>query len=265
MMDMLFLLKKFLGFWLMPLPLSLALIGMGALLWCCTRWRTLGRSTALGGCVWLGVCSNGGVGTWWVRGLEARFPAQPVLSADVPLPSGLERSRWVAVLGGGHSVVPGWSANQQLSTSALARVVEGVRIVRQLPQARLVVSGPPDGAEGGPAHASLLREVAAALGVEADRIVEISTARDTAEEAAALRRLVGDDPVALVTSAWHMPRAVALCQGERLDVLACPADFAARSPSLRPVDFMTWNVGGLERSTRGIHERLGAAWAWLSG
>lgn len=224
---MLFWLKKVVGFWLMPLPLSLALIGAGAGLLGFTRWKKTGRMLAITGIVWLVVCSNAGVGTWLVRGLEARYPAQPVFTDDAPPPAPLARCAYVAVLGGGHSVVDGWAANQQLSDSALARIVEGVRIVRQLPGARLIVSGPSD---DGRSHASLLREVAVSLGVPRERIVEVDTARDTEAEAAAIGAITHDAPVALITSAWHMPRAMSLCRRQGIDALACPADYAGRPP-----------------------------------
>lgn len=262
---MVFWLKKIVGFWLMPLPLSLALIVAGGLLWRFTRLKTAGRSLAVAGGLWLTVCSNLGVGTWLVRGLEAEFPSQPVLAADEPPPAALTRCTYVVVLGGGHGVAAEWPANHQLSPSALARIVEGVRLLHRLPRAQLVVSGTPSRTDGGPSHASLLREVAVSLGVPPSRILEIDTARDTEEEALALRTLVGAAPVALVTSAWHMPRSMALCKNAGIDALACPADYAARPPRLRPRDFATWNLGGLERSTKAVYEFTGTLWSRLRG
>lgn len=262
---MLFWLKKAVGFWLMPLPLSLALIVAGSVLLGLTRRKKTGRVLALAGIGWLVLCSNAGVGTWLVRGLESRFPAQPAIAADAPPPAPLASCAYVAVLGGGHSVVTGWPANLQLSDSALARIVEGVRIARQLPGARLIVSGPSDTPGEGRSHASLLSEVAVSLGVPRERIIEIDTARDTEAEAAAIAAITRGTPVALVTSAWHMPRAMALCRRQGIDALACPTDYEGRPPELRWSDFATWNIGGLERSTKAIYERIGATWSHLRG
>jgi len=261
---MLFWLKKVAGFWLMPLPLSLGLMAAGALFWRFTRRRRLGQGLMVGGLLWLAACSNDGVGTVLVRGLEKQFPAIASLPADAPLPAALARCRFVAVLGGGHSYVPGWPANNELSPSALSRIVEAVRLARRMPEARLIVSGPGN-PEGGPAHARLLSEVAASLGVARDRIIEISTARDTEDEASAIRTIAGDAPVALVTSAWHLPRAMALCRRQGLDVLACPADYSARTAAVKPLAFINWNVGGLERSTKAFYEWIGLSWARLRG
>ncbi len=259
---MLFWLKKVVGFWLMPLPFSLGLIVAGALCWRFTKHRRLGRGLVAGGLLWLGVFSNEGVGTWMVRGLENRFATIPELPAGTPLPDPLARCQFIAVLGGGHNYVPGWAASNELSASALSRIVEAVRLAHRIPGARLVVSGPPD-PDGGPAHSRVLADTAVALGVARERITEISSARDTEAEAAALRAISGNAPVALVTSAWHLPRAMALCRRQGLDVLACPADYSARTIKIKPKDFFRWNVGGLERSTKAFYEWIGLGWARL--
>ncbi|MFA6286050.1 MAG: ElyC/SanA/YdcF family protein [Opitutaceae bacterium] len=261
---MLFWLKKVVGFWLMPLPFSLALVVAGALVWRFSKRRRLGRGLVAGGVLWLGVFSNEGVGTWLVRGLENRFPAIPELAANTPLPSPLARCRFIVVLGGGHNYVPGWSANNELSASALSRLVEAVRLAHRMPDARLVVSGPPD-PEGGPSHARVLADAAVSLGVSRDRITEVSSARDTEDEAAAIRAIAGGAPVALVTSAWHLPRAMALCRRQGVDALACPSDYSARAITVKLKDFINWNIGGLERSTKAFYERIGLGWARLRG
>lgn len=262
---MFFWLKKVVGFWLMPLPFSLLLIVTGAALLRFTRWKRAGRALAVGGGLWLVVCSNSGVGTWLVRGLEIEFPPQPALVTEATLPPNLTRCEFVAVLGGGHSYIPDWPANNQLSSSALSRIVEGVRLVREMPHARLIVSGPVDEHDAGPAHARMLADVAVSLGVPRERIIEITSARDTEQEAAGIRKIAGASPVAVVTSAWHLPRAMALCRRQQIDALACPADYAARTTGLKPVDFLSWNVGGLERSTKAIYELIGATWSRLRG
>ena len=255
-----FWLKKVVGFWLMPLPLSLALIIAGVILLRFMNRRRLGRSLTLAGVIWLLICSNVGVGTLLVRSLENRFPPISELSETSSPPTALTRCRFVAVLGGGHNYVEGRSANNQLSTSALERIVEAVRIAHRLPLTRLVVSGPAD-PRGGPSHAHLLADTAVALGVGRERIIEIDTARDTENEAVALRVIAGDAPVALVTSAGHMPRAMALCRHQQLNVQACPTDYNARPGSVNPLEFIQWNIGGLERSTKAFYEFLGLTWA----
>jgi uncharacterized SAM-binding protein YcdF (DUF218 family) len=262
---MLFWLKKVIGYWLMPLPFSLGLIAAGVFLTRFTRRRGLGRGLAVAGGLWLLACSNAGVGTWLVQGLEGKFPAQPPLLDNTLLPSPLARCEFVAVLGGGHTYVPGWPANSQLSSATLARIVEGVRLVRRMPQARLIVCGPVNDRVGGPSHARMLADVAVSLGVPRERILEVDAVRDTEDEAVAIRALAGDKPVALVTSAWHLPRAMRLCGGQKIDAVPCPADYSAPTDRLIKADFLRWNLGGLERSTKAVYEHIGATWSRLRG
>ena len=95
------------------------------------------------------------------------------------------------------------------------------------------------------------------------RILLIDDAHDTEEEAARLREQLGDAPVALVTSAWHLPRAMALCAARGLHVLPCPTDFLyGTPPRWRWSDYL-WEVPALERSTVAVHERLGRWWSQL--
>ncbi|MET0261776.1 MAG: ElyC/SanA/YdcF family protein, partial [Rariglobus sp.] len=140
-----------------------------------------------------------------------------------------------------------------------------VRIARQLPEARLVVSGPGNDREATLSHARVLADTAVSLGIARERIVEIDHAQDTEQEAVAMQAISARSTVAVVTSAWHMPRAMALCQRAGMDVVACPADYTARDAKLSPNEFLYWNLGGLERSTKAVYEMIGAAWSRLRG
>jgi uncharacterized SAM-binding protein YcdF (DUF218 family) len=260
-----FFLKKLLGYMLMPVPLAaLLVLAAVALRWVnlaprARRWLIV---AAAGGLVLLG---NNGVANLLVRPLERQFPPVPELAAGVPVPTGLAGCKWVVVLGSGHADADGFSANNQLSPAGIARLTEGVRLMRALPpDTRLVVSGP--GPEGRPSHAEVLVRAAVALGVARERIVKIETARDTEDEAGEVQKIAGGAAVALVTSAWHMPRALALFRHAGADARPCPADFASpprAGEGLAP--FFGWSAEGIQRSTWAIRERIGWLWVWLRG
>lgn len=261
---MLFWLKKAVSYWLMPLPLGLALMVAGLLLLRSTRWPRAGRRLLVTGVLLLLVLSNKQVGHALLRPLENRYAAQPELAAGTPLPAPLAACRAIVVLGGGHADQAGLSAINRLSAAALSRLAEGVRLARLVPQATLIVSGPRAG--HGATHASVLAAAAVSLGFDPRRIVQFDTARDTDDEVQAVKRLLGPNvPFALVTSAWHMPRAMALMGGAGLKPLPCPVDFLARTNGeLHAADWM-FDLSGLEQSTWAIRERLGLAWAGLQG
>jgi uncharacterized SAM-binding protein YcdF (DUF218 family) len=255
--------KKFVSFWLLPLPFCLTLLVAGLVLAAFTQRKRLGRTLVTIASLLLLLFSNKVVSTRLVRPLEARYAPAPEFSPATKLPAELAACRYVVVLGGGHSDAAGLSATQQLSPSALARIVEGVRLMRALPEARLVLSGP--GVDNNPSHASVLARAAESLGVDRQRMSLIETARDTEDEAGAVHTLAGDQPVALVTSAWHMPRAAALFRKAGVNTLPCPADFTARmNRDFRWID-LTWDTASLERSTWAVRERIGYLWVWLRG
>lgn len=260
---MLFALKKFVSYWLMPLPFCLTLLTIGVVFSWSRRRQKLGRWLVTATLGLLLVLSNKVVSTWLIQPLEYAYPSMPDFAAGEPLPAELAECRYVVVLGGGHGDTPGLNALNKLSESARARITEGVRLLRALPEARLIVSG--QGAPGEPSHAQILAQCAESLGVAPDRILRLDSARDTEEETLALREIAGEARFALVTSAWHMRRAAALMRHAGLHPVPCPTDYKAR-PSLHPplADY-TWDLESLGRSTWAIYERIGYLWAALRG
>ncbi len=260
---MLFWVKKFISFWMMPLPFCLTAMVVGLLLLRSARRARLGRALIVAAVALLMLLSNSFVSKWLILPLQARYPAIPELGPGSPVPATLAACKFVIVLGSGHGFAPGVSANNLLSTSAISRLAEGVRILRALPEAKLIVSGPGDGVR--PTHATVLARSAQALGIPADRILYIDQARDTEDEARAAQRLVGGAPVALVTSAWHMPRSMALFRQAGLNPVPCPADFRGHTDDAVYFDDFLWDAESLGRSTMAVRERIGYLWIWLRG
>jgi len=261
---MLFWLKKLIAYWLMPLPLCMVLLAVGLAWLGSVRHPRLGRRLILAGLILLLVLSNKQVGLALLRPLESAYPPIPELAAGAPVPAPLAACRAIVVLGSGHSDAPGLSATQRLSIAATARIVEGVRLARRLPGVPLIVSGPAAG--NGRTHASVLAAAAVELGLAPERIVQIDTARDTDDEAQAVRLRLGPNaPIALVTSARHMPRAVGLMRRAGLQPVPCPTDFLSPANGEWRATDWTCDLTGLERSTWAVYERLGTLWARWQG
>ena len=111
--------------------------------------------------------------------------------------------------------------------------------------------------------ARVLREE---FGVEVRWIEDRS--RNTAENArfsAAILRADGVTRVALVTSATHMARSVAVFEGAGLTVLPSPTAFDTGVESDLGVSDWLPRAASLEASTRALHEMLGALWYRLRG
>ncbi|HTZ20810.1 MAG TPA: ElyC/SanA/YdcF family protein [Opitutaceae bacterium] len=260
---MLFWLKKTVSFWLMPLPACLTLMIAGLILTGRERRRRLGRILLVTGLTLLVAFSNKAVSRWLIAPLEAVYPPIPELTESSPVPAALAACRYIVVLGGGHGDMRGLPAASKLSTSAIGRLAEGVRLARVLPDAAVIVSGPPEGR--GETHARILARAAESLGLAERRIRLIETARDTEDEAQAVKAIAGDGKVALVTSAWHMPRAAGLFRKAGVAVLPCPADYRGKpNPDFRWTDY-SWDVESLDRSTFAVREYIGYCWVWLRG
>jgi uncharacterized SAM-binding protein YcdF (DUF218 family) len=261
-----FWLKKFVSVWLMPLTACITAMVVGAILMRSPKPKRarFGRALAITGLVMLMLFSNKFVSRFLLRPIETKYPPIPELLGNAPVPPQLAACRYVVVLGGGHGDTDDMSSNNLLSTSALARIIEAVRLLRVLPEARLIVSGP--GRKDAPTHAVVLGRVAQSLGIAAERIHYIDQARDTEEEAHAARRISGDAPVAVVTSAWHMPRSIALFRSAGFqDPLPCPSDFKSHARDGYDIDDFFASLTSLERSTVAIRERIGYLWIWLRG
>ncbi|MEO6244296.1 MAG: ElyC/SanA/YdcF family protein [Opitutaceae bacterium] len=260
---MLFWLKKVVGFWLMPLPVAMALMTVGTVLAFSPKRARLGRVFLIGGFLVLLVFSNRFVSRSLIRPLEMHFAPIPELSAPALVPPELAACKFVVVLGGGNGYAPGVTSNNRLSSGSLARIVEAVRILRVLPEARLVVCGPTYGPVD--SHATELARTAVALGIAPDRITKLEQGRDTEEEAEAVRQTTGNAPIALVTSAWHLPRAMALFRHFGVKAVPCPTNYLSLSDGDAFVSDFFWDNGGLERSTWALRERIGYLWIWLRG
>ena len=260
---MFFWLKKSVSFWLMPLPFCLTLLVMGlVLLW--TRRARLGRGLLVTATLLLLAISNKYVSNLLVQPLETRYATIPELKADAPLPPALAACRFVVVLGSGHGNTEGLSATSKLSVSGLARITEGVRLLRRLPNAQLIASGGTEDARD-PTHASILVQAAASLGIDPHRALVIEDARDTEEESLAVKRLVGRESFALVTSAAHMPRTLALFHHAGLYPVPCPTDFSSRPNAHPNLSDYSWDVESVVRTTWAVRERIGYLWIWLRG
>ncbi len=262
---MFFFLKKFFGTLLMPLPTALAAFALAGILVWLTRNRFSGFGGKLAkllctfGFCWLVVFSNTGVSTLLLQHLENQYPPLPEFSQDSnALPADLKECKYVMVLGGGADFQDQKERNAlgRLSAQSNARLAEGIRVLRALPDAKLIVSGESDDPKN-PSGARETEVAALSLGVPASKIIRFDDTRDTRGEIESLKKLAGDTRVALVTSANHLPRGMVLCRELQVDVVPCPADYRGRPSPVKLKHFFRWDAGSLQNSAYCFHEWLG--------
>ena len=251
MSEILFYLKKIIGAWIKPLPLSVILMLVGGMLMWRQR-RRLGKGCLALGMVMLVLFSNGWVAQQLVAPLERQYPAY----------NG-QQVAYILVLGGFHRSAQGIPESSLLERDTLHRLVEGLRLARLNTEAKLILSG--YAFDDDISNAEAYRQVALSLGVDPGRLILMEEARDTGEELSTVATIVGDSPMALVTSAYHMPRAMALANHEHLQAVAAPTwhqykpDEAPVWPGLLPTP------AALDVSQRAVHEYIGMFWYKILG
>ncbi len=250
-----FLFKKMVGPLFLPLTLCLILLTAGAILvWFQKKGRS-GKILVTAGVLLLALTSYGAVANWSAMPLECRYP--PLRISDAA------GARWVAVLGGGFTPNPQDPATSRLNGETLSRLAEGIRLYRKIPGCKLLLSG------GAVFHTAAEAEVMAGaardLGVREKDMVLESASRDTEDQARTIRDIVGGDKFILVTSALHMPRAVALFEKEKMKPLPAPAGICpGKKETTSPNDFFP-NAEALRKTESALHEYLGILWAKMRG
>ena len=165
----------------------------------------------------------------------AAWSARATVSAAAhgsPLPA----VQYIVVLGSGYEPRDGIPVTAALDEAGLVRIVEGIRLMRRLGATRLVVSGgaPPGQGRSAIGYAQLARE----LGVSDSSLVILDTPRDTAAEARVVVELLGQSPFVLVTSAFHMPRAMRLMQRVGAHPIPAPTGQLADNAAIRWGDLL---------------------------
>ncbi len=243
---MFFVLSKIIWFVLAPANalIFLLLAGVVALRF---GWRRIGRRAiilAMAGLVAIGFLPVGALMLW---PLENRFPPPP---ADMPSPDG------VVVLGGSTDEVISAARDQPTIADAATRITTAVELARRFPAARLVFSGGSGRLLLHPrTEAEDTRRLWIGMGVEPGRITVEDRSRNTDENARFTATLVKPEPGArwlLVTSAFHMPRAVGLFRAAGFPVIPYPVDYRTTGTweDLLPPRDATAGLGRFELAAR---------------
>ncbi|WP_354624517.1 ElyC/SanA/YdcF family protein [Psychromonas sp. MME2] len=196
---MLFILKKWIGGLLMPLPLLLFVFLIGLILLLFTQKQKLAKLFLSLTFVLLCAFSSLPISDAIVQPLERQHP---------PLKNIKQDYAYILLLGSGGTADPDLPVTGQLSATALSRFMEALRIYHANPNAKLVVSG--SGFGDLKSHAQLLEELALAMKVPAQQIIRLDDSKDTDHEARLMSDMIRGKKAVLVTSATHIDRALRL-------------------------------------------------------
>jgi uncharacterized SAM-binding protein YcdF (DUF218 family) len=254
-----FFIKKVMAPFFMPVSavLLLALVGLFCLWF--TRRQKMGKLFVTAAVALLGLMSYGQVADMVAGPLEVGY--RPIVDYGA-----LKDVKWVVVLSGGASVDPELPLSTYLSEACLRRLFEGVHIHKRIPGSKLILTGR-SAFEGVTPIAEFMADVAKEWGVKPEDIVVEAEAKDTRDHAVFVKEIVGDDRFVLVTSASHMPRAMALFWVQGMEPIVAPTDYMVKEREgggLRPGDFFP-SARALEKAERAVHEYLGLVWGKIRG
>ena len=134
---------------------------------------------------------------------------------------------YIHVLGAGYSLDHRLPATAQLNQFTLSRLVEGIRIARQLPNYVIVTSA--NSQLGLEPQASVAKRAAIELGIPSQNIEMLTTPSNTAEEVAAFVKKFGIyKNVIVVSDAMHLPRALMLYQKKGIKAIPAPSNFKVK-------------------------------------
>ncbi len=248
-------LNKLLPVFVLPIGLVIILVVLGML----KKWRWL-VFTTLGAFL---VASLPVTGFWCIGRLESVYPRLKVMEAP--------EADVVLVLGGTmgppspDGFLPNWA-------DAMERFEGGVALLQAGKAARLLFTGAPRSADGSfDSEGAAMREAAIGRGGPAERIDVTGAVGNTADEARALKQYCeerGFKRVLLVTSAWHMPRAMRQFRKAGLEITAFPVDYRAGAADQRPLPYMDWlpsAINGLGNTELALRECYGIAFYALTG
>lgn len=202
------------------------------------------------------IAATPAVANWLLWTLESRHPPATLAEA---------RPLEAAIVLGGAVLAPEGARRHVGVTRASDRVLLAARLHRAGKIRLIVVSGgnlnrDPDPARRAPPEAEHIRDLLIEWGVPPEAILIEGQSRTTHENAVETRRLLGARRLGqayLVTSAAHMPRALAEFRRAGLDVVPFAADVRSTRPSAP--ELLDWlpSASALQQSGEVIKEWIG--------
>jgi uncharacterized SAM-binding protein YcdF (DUF218 family) len=240
-------------FWLLVQPLSLLLlllcVGLALLWW--RRTRLAASAFALAALL-LGVTGFTNLGYILIQPLEDRFERPVAMPDDVEA---------IVMLGGATLARPSSARQTAELNDAGDRLTATLWLAGRYPQAKVVLSGG-SGLLSGETESEAVTAARffASFGISEDRLILEGDSRNTDENVALSREFLDDSEgaILLVTSAFHMPRAIGLFMAQDLDVIPWPTDYRSPGPMGFWIDIAN-PVQNISVSTVAIKEWIGLA------
>lgn len=240
---------------LSPLGMAFCVAGLATLL----AWRKRLRSSVvlvMLAFMWLWLWSTPVLSHWLGGIIESEHPQVSI--------SALPKADAIVVLGGALSPPSGRNAEIDLHSGS-DRVWYAARLFHAGKAPLLLLSGGSDPERHPFSEARAMAMFLADLGVPVQAVVLEEQSRNTRQNAAfsaSILKARGIGRILLVTSALHMPRALALFRAQGLQVVPAPTDFEASQEP--PPGVLAWlpDALALDASGQAMKEIVGKWVGW---
>jgi uncharacterized SAM-binding protein YcdF (DUF218 family) len=239
--------SKIAWFFTTPSNLLLSLILLGLVLSLFRRFRRFGLGLSLVftlATIALGLLP---IASYILLPLEERFA--PFRDDGRPVDG-------IILLGGSVDASDSKARGSLVANESAERVLDTIQLAHRYPNARILISGGGGTVFGdGAAEAPVIADYFTSIGIDTARILIEDRSRTTAENAIFSREVAepGEgERWLLVTSAWHMPRAVGVFEKVGFPVTPYPVDFrtAGGSKTHRPFAFVSDGLRRLDIATK---------------
>jgi uncharacterized SAM-binding protein YcdF (DUF218 family) len=254
-----FALSKTIGILLLPINLLIVLGVLGVLL-LATRWARFGRLLLAACMLLLALSGFSPLGNLLMYPLETRFPPW---DASHGAPDG------IVVLGGGIDPDPSAAHGEAVFSNSAGRIIAAAMLARRYPNSRILYSGGNANflSDTSAKEADYAVQVLEGLGVARERLLIEPNSRNTFENAFYSKALAQPKPGErwlLLTSAFHMPRAVGVFRKAGFAVEPYPVDWrlAGRNDLTR---FSLSSEGGFSQTNLAVREWIGLIAYHLTG
>ena len=240
--------SELMAFFIVPSNLLVLAAVLGFIL--LARRRRAGAIVAACSLAAIVVAAFSPLGNMLLTPLEQRFPDGQYPTEDVD---------GIVVLGGSYDTV----SHSYLSTIVLEEDTEPLAVMvdlaRRYPKAKVIFSGGSGDSGDAVSEAAIVKGYFISLGIAPDRILTEGQSQTTAENARFTADLLHPTPGSrwlLVTSGYHMPRAVGAFRQAGFDVVAFPAGLRTHGwrEMWRPESTATDNLRRVDIS---VHEWVG--------
>jgi len=165
----------------------------------------------------------------------------------------IKEAEYIIILGGGYNDAENMPTTSQLGASSLLRLVEGIRLKKINPNAKLIFSGGKPFSEKY-TEASIYESAYRSLTSDTSKQILSEIPHNTKSEADETYKLIGNKKLILVTSANHMKRAVYLFEKMGCNVIPAPCDFLVKNLKYYPA-LPSWS--SIKQTEFAIHEYIG--------